>query len=70
MVSASTFLETRQAAEYLGLRAQTLRQWRQRREGPAYIKLGNGRNSRCVYRVGDLEAFVAASTVKPGEAAA
>ena len=51
-------LSTNEAAEYLGVTPKTLRVWRQLRKGPAYIKVGDHRNSRCLYRRGDLDAFI------------
>jgi hypothetical protein len=35
----------------------TLRKWRVANIGPAYIKLGDGRNSEVRYRIDDVEAF-------------
>jgi hypothetical protein len=35
----------------------TLRKWRVANVGPAYIKLGEGRNSEVRYRIDDVEAF-------------
>ena len=36
----TAMLDTHRAAEVLGLRAQTLHEWRTRRVGPPYLKLG------------------------------
>jgi predicted site-specific integrase-resolvase len=35
----------------------TLRKWRVANVGPAYIKLGEGRNSEVRYRITDVEEF-------------
>ncbi|UOF79765.1 helix-turn-helix domain [Caudoviricetes sp.] len=35
----------------------TLRKWRVSNTGPAYIKLGDTRNSQVRYRLEDIEAF-------------
>lgn len=45
-----------EAARYLGLSPSTLAKWRCTGEGVPYIKLGRA----VVYRLRDLEAFVAA----------
>ena len=57
-MSAACFLSTGEAAEYLGFAEQTLRSKRIAGDGPPFIKLGDGRSSRCVYRVTDLERWL------------
>ncbi len=54
---------TKQAAEYLGLSAQTLANWRhQRVKGPKYKKLGQ----RAIrYTESALDEFVNACTINP-----
>lgn len=47
-------LDERQAAEYLSLSPRTLQTWRQRGNGPRFLKLG--RSVR--YRRADLDAFI------------
>ena len=48
------FLDTPEAANYLGLQSSTLEAWRCRGGGPAFVKLG-----RLVrYRHADLDAFI------------
>jgi DNA-binding transcriptional MerR regulator len=42
-----------QAAEILGVNPRTLEGWRQRGEGPPFVKYGG----RVVYEIADLEAF-------------
>ena len=49
----SRFLDTPQAAAYLGLRAPTLEHWRSSGEGPHFYKLG----ARVFYTREDLDAF-------------
>ena len=61
-MSAVAFLPTKEAAAFLGWRPQTLRVKRMNGDGPAWIKLGDGRSCRCVYRVSDLELWLAAHT--------
>jgi predicted DNA-binding transcriptional regulator AlpA len=48
-------LDEKEAARFLGLSIQTLRNWRHLRKGPAYLKVG-GRAVR--YRLEDLESFL------------
>ncbi len=50
-----------EAAEFLGLSPSTLRQYRIRGRGPAFIKLG----SRVVYRESDLLAYVERNLRQP-----
>jgi excisionase family DNA binding protein len=52
-------LGSREAATYLNLSLRTLEDWRRTGTGPAFAKLG----SRVVYRVADLDAWVAARLV-------
>lgn len=57
-------LSEREAAGHLGISIRTLQDWRQRRTGPAYSKVGR----RVVYDVLDLDAFLAAGRVVPAAA--
>ena len=50
-----------QAAAFLGLAPQTLRNARCHRRGPAYIKLGR----RIVYKLSDLQEYLAKHRVDP-----
>ena len=50
-----------QAAELLGLKPQTLRNWRCQSRGPAYSKIGR----RCIYAVQDLESYRAKNRIDP-----
>jgi predicted DNA-binding transcriptional regulator AlpA len=52
---------TAEAARLTGVSQKTLREWRSKRTGPAALKLGVGKQARCVYRVSSLEAWVRAS---------
>lgn len=54
-------LNVQQAAAYLGLAPQSLYNMRFRGVGPAYHKLG----SRTVYRVSDLELYLAERRINP-----
>ena len=52
---AKEFLSVEQAADYLGLSKVALDEWRCKRGGPAYHKVGR----RVLYSVGDLRTFMA-----------
>ncbi len=55
-------LSREQAAEYLGLKPQTLAVWVSRQEnGPPFIKIG--RSVR--YRMRDLEEWIESNTIRP-----
>ncbi len=56
-------LTPEEAAEHLGVGVQLLNDWRYRRVGPAFCKLGH-RTVR--YRAADLDAYVRRSRVAPG----
>ena len=51
----------KEAAEYLGLHVQTLRNWRFQKVGPAYAKLGRAIR----YYPEDLDAYKKACRVQP-----
>ena len=57
----STNLDTRKAAEYLGVAPITLKKYRLHAKGPAYVKIG----ARVIYDVADLEAYKQAHRVEP-----
>jgi excisionase family DNA binding protein len=59
------YLSTEEAAGYLGVAAQTLRNWRSQGRSPAYIKLNKGKLVR--YLQADLDAFIADHTPMHGE---
>ena len=48
------FLGTREAAEYSGIPANTLRVWRSQGEGPRYYKP----RGRALYDINDLDEFI------------
>lgn len=50
------------ASAYLALRDSTLRAWRQRGQGPAFVKLGRAVR----YRVSDLDQYLESARVTPG----
>ena len=51
-------LRTPEAAEFLGVKADTLRIWRYRGTSPPYHRLGTGRTSPVGYRVTDLQEWL------------
>jgi hypothetical protein len=61
----AALLNEKQAASLLGIAPATLRSWRCRGIGPAYVKMGHGRKSPVRYNQTDIEAFVAASRHVP-----
>lgn len=50
----NTLLTTTEAASYLRLSPRTLDNWRSRKTGPAYVKLGD----RVLYRKSDLDSWL------------
>lgn len=61
---APAALGNAQAALYVGVAPGTLANWRARGEGPSYVRVG----TRIVYRVADLDAWLASNVVKSGGA--
>lgn len=61
-------LNDREAAKYLGVAVQTLRNWRHVGKGPAYYKLTPGPRGRVIYEVSDLVDFKSRHRVDPGAA--
>ena len=53
-------LNTKQAADYLGLSPGTLMAWRAQRKGPTYCKMGGSVR----YRRDDLDSFAGRNVVK------
>ena len=53
----SQLLTPKQLCERWKVADNTLRKWRVANVGPAYIKLGEGRNSEVRHRIDDVEAF-------------
>lgn len=59
---ADTPLNETQAAEFLGVAVQTLRNWRHLRKGPSYYKYGNG---RVVYTLTGIRDYQSRNIVNP-----
>ena len=57
-----SILSSLEAAEYLGLRPQTLRKWRHQGRGPRYVRFGAGMHARVAYALDDLRAWIAERT--------
>ncbi len=53
----SQLLAPKELCERWKVADNTLRKWRVANVGPAYIKLGEGRNSEVRYRIEDVETF-------------
>lgn len=54
-----SLLTTDEAAALVGMKERTLRVWRMKGQGPAYVKLGNG---RVRYSRQAIDEWVAANT--------
>lgn len=55
--------DTEAAAEKLGVASQTLCNWRHKRKGPAYYKIGD----RVYYSREDIDRFIKSGRVDPNE---
>lgn len=60
-LETKTVLTDVEASKFLGLRPQTLRNWRCQCRGPAYSKIGR----RCIYIVQDLEDYRKKNRIDP-----
>jgi Helix-turn-helix domain len=67
---SSWLIDDKQAAVLLGVAPATLRSWRCRGIGPAYVKLGLGPKAACRYTRHDIEAFIAKCRQVPSVRAA
>ena len=54
-------LTQEETANWLGIATETLRTWRQRKQGPAYVKVGGSTR----YRTDDVKAYLEANRVDP-----
>jgi hypothetical protein len=55
-----------EAAKFLGVAVQTLRNWRGLSRGPAYLKLSPGPRGRVGYLIEDLDAYRVKCRISPG----
>ncbi len=68
--SSGRALPPADAARYLGVVTEkTLANWRSLGMGPPFVRVGEGKLARVAYRLGDLNAWLDAHRVPPGEAA-
>lgn len=51
-------LTPQQVADLLQVKTDTLEAWRGKRQGPAWIKLGDGKRSPVRYRRADIETYL------------
>ena len=58
------FITPPELAERWGLTEDTLNQWRHKRIGPNYVKIGPSKTSRVCYRVEDIEAYESKNVYK------
>ena len=57
------YLDTEEAARFLGLSATALEHWRTRREGPPFVKVGRAVR----YSIAELRDFMSAHRLEPLE---
>jgi predicted DNA-binding transcriptional regulator AlpA len=63
MSSGHGMWKTEEAAQFLGVAAQTMNKWRCHKQGPKYVKLG----SYIWYREEDLREWIEASVITPSK---
>lgn len=63
----SDLLTTAELSVRWKMNPKSLSNWRVRNVGPSWVKLGNGRNSRVLYRLEDIEAFERSNLVSDPE---
>lgn len=63
MSTTNPLLTPNEVARLTGLSEQTLRNWRWKKRGPAFCKIGRG--GRCRYRREDVEAWLASYRSNP-----
>jgi hypothetical protein len=57
----TALIDERPAADFFGVSVKTLQQWRQRKTGPRYYKVGN----RVKYDLNDLREYLNQHVVEP-----
>ena len=50
-------MTTQQVAELLDVHINTVKNWRHKKKGPKFLKLGPGKNASILYRVDDVKKF-------------
>lgn len=58
-------LDTKQAAQYLGVAPKTLENWRSQDSGPPYYKFGKGHGARVAYNQAELDTWLSEHRVIP-----
>lgn len=53
-----------QLADRWQMSVGTLTNWRVKKQGPTYVKLGDGKSCRIMYRLADIDAFEQSHVVK------
>ena len=66
MTARDGLLTTKEAAEFLGMKAQTLMLWRVYHKGPPYVKMTDSPAGAVRYRLSDLNDWISARSVAPG----
>jgi len=56
------YLTPKQVAELLSISPETLQNWRVKRQGPTFKKLGRGRTAKVLYTRQDVDAWVESMT--------
>lgn len=57
MSEKETMLTTEELADRWGFKKNTLLNWRYKKRGPKYIKMGDSQQSLVLYRLKDIEAY-------------
>lgn len=57
-MTTTDLLTPQQVADLLQVKTDTLEAWRGKRQGPAWIKLGDGKRSPVRYRKADIDAYL------------
>jgi len=60
MTESKKLFNTNHAAKYLGLKTQTLHNWRHHRKGPNYIKMGR----LCLYELAELNRYIECNRIE------
>lgn len=51
-------LSSKEASQYVGLSYSTLKRWREHGIGPRYLKIGEGKNTKVLYPIVELDKFI------------
>lgn len=62
-------MTTEELAERWRMAVKSISNWRVQGRGPRWIKLGDGRNGKVLYRLEDIEAFEIEAARRAGEPA-